>query len=299
MAWRPQYFAQPGHYFFMKIVRTVQEMQKQAETLRRQGKTIGFVPTMGYLHEGHLSLIREARQRADKVVLSIYVNPTQFGPNEDLEKYPRDFEKDEALASQEGVDIIFYPTNEEMYPQGYVSFVEVEKITGVLCGASRPHHFRGVTTIVSKLFNAVKPHFAVFGQKDAQQSIVIKRMVHDLNFDLEIIVAPIVREPDGLAMSSRNVYLSAEERQDALSLSQSLKLAQQLIDEGERDAGTIRDQIVNLIDSRATSKIDYVEIVSADTLETVKQLSGNILIALAVFVGKTRLIDNIMDEIFT
>ena len=272
-------------------------MQAEAESLRRSGKTIGFVPTMGYLHEGHLSLIRIAREKADIVVLSIFVNPTQFGPGEDLDKYPRDFKKDEALANQEGVDIIFYPSNSEMYSEGYLSFVEVETIPAGLCGASRPHHFRGVTTIVAKLFNAVKPHFAVFGQKDAQQSIVIKRMVQDLNFDLEIVVAPIVREPDGLAMSSRNVYLSEPERQDALSLSQSLKMAESMIEAGEKDGQVILDMITDRIKSKTHTRIDYVEIVDGEMLKPVRELSGNILIALAVFAGETRLIDNVILEV--
>ncbi len=277
----------------MKIIRSVAEMQAEAEALRRVGQSIGFVPTMGYLHEGHLSLLRIARRRADVTVMSIFVNPTQFGPNEDLERYPRNFERDEKLAEEEGCDILFYPTPEEMYPQPYRTYVTVEDITKVLCGKSRPIHFRGVTTIVAKLFNIVKPDFAVFGQKDAQQAIVIKQMVRDLNFDLEILTGPIVREPDGLAMSSRNMYLSAEERRDALKLYQSLMKAKNLIENGERDAERIKKNIEHILQQGKSAKIDYIEIVDTTNLKPVEKIHGEVLIALAVFVGKTRLIDNI------
>lgn len=276
----------------MKVIKTIKEMQTEAEKLRHVSKIIGFVPTMGYLHEGHLSLIRIARKSADVVVISIYVNPTQFGLNEDLGKYPRDFERDERLAEKEGVDIIFYPSNEEVYPEGYLTYVTVEEITKILCGASRPVHFRGVTTICTKLFHAVKPHFAVFGQKDAQQAVVIQRMVKDLDFDMEIIVGPIVREEDGLAMSSRNNYLSPEERQDALSLYQSLRLAEDLVRKGEMNTRVIVEAMRKLIEKKKSTLIDYISIVHPETLRALHKIEDSALIALAVYVGNTRLIDN-------
>lgn len=278
----------------MKIIHTIKEMQVEADRHRHDGKTIGFIPTMGYLHEGHLSLIRIAKDQADVVAVSIFVNPTQFGPNEDLDKYPRDFDRDEKLASSAGADIIFYPAVEEMYPQGYLTYVDVEKVTDKLCGAKRPGHFKGVTTICTKLFLAVKPHFSVFGQKDAQQVLVIQKMVRDLNFDMEIVVGPIVREKDGLAMSSRNVYLSEDERADALSLNQSLLAAKNMISKGEKDTAVITSMIKEKIDTKTHTRIDYISIVDANTLESVDQISGLTLIALAVFVGKTRLIDNLL-----
>jgi pantoate--beta-alanine ligase len=281
----------------MKIIRDVKGMQAVAERLHREGKRIGFVPTMGYFHEGHLSLVRIARKQADVVVVSIYVNPTQFGPNEDLNQYPRDFERDEALAEKEGVDILFYPDDSEMYPEGYLTYVHVNEITKLLCGASRPTHFQGVTTICTKLFHIIKPHFAVFGQKDYQQAIVIQRMVRDLNFDLEIVLGPIVREEDGLAMSSRNNYLSTEERKSALSLSRSLRMAEEMIHKGERSADVLIASIRKEIESRPGTKIDYVSIVHPETLRPLDRIEGRAVIALAVFVGKTRLIDNVIIEI--
>ena len=281
----------------MKIIRKISEMQQYAETLRQHGKTIGFVPTMGFLHEGHLSLMRLARPRCDTLVVSIFVNPTQFGPNEDLDKYPRDFRRDEELCRQEKVDVIFYPTAEEMYPQPYRTFVNVEKLTETMCGASRPGHFRGVATVVAKLFNIVKPHLAVFGQKDYQQAQVIRQMVHDLNFDVEILTGPIVREPDGLAMSSRNKYLSAAQRKDALVLRQSLQLAQTIIRQGERNPAVLRERMEELIESVPTSRIDYIAIVDPETLEDVAAIGERTLIALAVFIGQTRLIDNMVVEL--
>jgi len=281
----------------MKIIRKISEMQQYAETLRQHGKTIGFVPTMGFLHEGHLSLMRLARPRCDTLVVSIFVNPTQFGPNEDLDKYPRDFRRDEELCRQEKVDVIFYPTAEEMYPQPYRTFVNVEKLTETMCGASRPGHFRGVATVVAKLFNIVKPHLAVFGQKDYQQAQVIRQMVHDLNFDVEILTGPIVREPDGLAMSSRNKYLSAAQRKDALVLRQSLQLAQTIIRQGERNPAVLRERMEELIESVPTSRIDYIAIVDPETLEDVAAIGERTLIALSVFIGQTRLIDNMVVEL--
>ncbi|MFC1502104.1 pantoate--beta-alanine ligase [bacterium] len=277
----------------MKVIKDIHEMQEAAESLRRSGKIIGFVPTMGYLHDGHLSLIHIARKRADVVIISIFVNPTQFGQNEDLGKYPRDFKRDEKLAEEAGTDIIFYPSEENMYPGGYRTYVSVEKITEALCGASRPNHFRGVTTVCAKLFNTVKPHFAVFGQKDAQQAVVIQRMVTDLNLELEIVVGPIVREKDGLAMSSRNTYLTPDQRQDALSLYQSLHLAKSMIDGGERDTGNLIKAMQELIQSKNNTRVDYIQIVHPETLQSLDRIQENALIALAVFVGDTRLIDNL------
>ncbi len=276
----------------MKIITTVKEMQTEAEKLRRRGKIIGLVPTMGYLHEGHLSLIRIARKKADVVVISIFVNPTQFGPNEDLDKYPRDIKRDEKLASETGVDIIFYPSNEEMYPERYLTYVTVEKITETLCGTSRPGHFRGVTTICAKLFNIVKPHFAVFGEKDYQQAAVIKQMLRDLNLDMKIITGTIVREADGLAISSRNAHLSPEERQDALVLNRSLKFAEEMIQNGEKRAEAIIKTVKKMIEEKKSTRVDYVSVVDPDTLASLEKIEDKALIALAVFVGDTRLIDN-------
>jgi len=280
----------------MKIVRSISEMQELANQFRQQNKIIGFVPTMGYLHEGHLSLIRLARPKCDVLVVSIFVNPTQFGPNEDFQKYPRDFHHDEILCKQEQVDVVFYPTTDEMYPPPYLTYVTVEKLTETMCGLSRPGHFRGVTTVVSKLFNIVKPHIAVFGQKDYQQALVIKQMVRDLNFDVRIEVAPIVREPDGLAMSSRNKYLSPEERKRALSLYHSLQLAQRLIAGGEKRVPAIREQMEKLILEEGQGEIDYIAIADAETLEPREVVEGKTVIALAVKIGSTRLIDNVVVE---
>lgn len=280
-----------------RIIKTIHEMQAESDRIRLSGKTIGFVPTMGFLHEGHLSLIRIARKLADVAVLSIYVNPTQFGPAEDFHAYPRDFDRDKTSAAQEGVDIIFCPADEEMYPDGFATTVHVNGLTEGLCGASRPGHFDGVATICTKLFSAVRPQFAVFGQKDAQQALVIRRMVRDLNLDLEIVIAPIVRESDGLAMSSRNVHLSSEERQDALSLNESLNLAESMIEKGERRSAAIIGKMRELIESKSTTRIDYVAVVDAETLQPIEKLSGKVMVALALFAGKTRLIDNIMLKI--
>lgn len=276
----------------MKIIRTVREMQDYSETQRKAGRRIAFVPTMGYFHEGHLNLMREGRKRGDVLVISIYVNPTQFGPTEDLEKYPRDFERDSRLAEDVGVDVIFFPSNAEMYPPNFQTYVTVEEVTKNLCGLSRPGHFRGVATVCAKLFNMVKPHAAIFGKKDFQQLVTIKRMVADLNMDLEIIGMPTTREKDGLAMSSRNVYLSPEERESALCLSRSLKMARQQYEQGERDAGRIRESIRTYIESVPCTRIDYLKICSTATLQDVDSLDEESVLALAVFVGSTRLIDN-------
>jgi len=269
-------------------------MQELADKLRSAGKSIGFVPTMGYLHPGHLSLVRIAKQQTDFVVVSIFVNPLQFGPAEDFDRYPRDFKRDEQLLEKEGANAIFYPELTEMYPSGFSTSVAVEKLTEQLCGKSRPGHFTGVTTVVAKLFNIVKPDKAIFGQKDAQQAFVIKRMVRDLNFDIEIVIAPTMREPDGLAMSSRNSYLSPEERKESAVLYQALQLAENLIRQGEKEAGTIIKEMEILIRSKPSARIDYVSIVDTENLQPVKKIEGEVLIALAVRFGKTRLIDNIL-----
>jgi len=280
----------------MKVITTICEMQQAADELRKLGKKIGVVPTMGYLHDGHLSLISLAKQHADVIITTLFVNPTQFGPTEDFEKYPRNFERDKKLAESAGTDILFVPSKEEMYPSDHLTNINVERITSVLEGKIRPTHFRGVTTIVAKLFNITKPHIAVLGQKDAQQSIVIQRMVEDLDFDIKIIIAPTVRESDGLAMSSRNVYLSATERKESTVLYQSLQLAKRLIDEGERDCSIIISDMSKLITSKPSARIDYVSISDASSLEELVTLrpAGNILISLAVRIGTTRLIDNII-----
>ncbi|ABQ47672.1 pantothenate synthetase [Thermotoga petrophila RKU-1] len=276
----------------MKIIETIEEMKKFSEEMREKKKTIGFVPTMGYLHEGHLSLVRRARDENDVVVVSIFVNPTQFGPNEDYERYPRDFERDRKLLEKENVDCIFHPSVEEMYPPDFSTYVEETKLSKHLCGRSRPGHFRGVCTVVTKLFNIVKPHRAYFGQKDAQQFRVLRRMVRDLNMDVEMIECPIVREPDGLAMSSRNVYLSPEERQQALSLYQSLKIAENLYLNGERDAEKIKEEMIKHLSRFDKVKIDYVEIVDEETLEPVEKIDRKVIVAVAAWVGNARLIDN-------
>jgi len=276
----------------MKVINSIAEMQSYAEFLRVQGKKISFVPTMGYFHEGHLALMREARKMADCLVVSIYVNPTQFGPKEDLSKYPRDFDRDSQMAQSVGVDVVFFPSNQEMYPENYQTYVNVEKVTQNLCGLSRLGHFRGVTTVCAKLFNIVKPHVAVFGKKDFQQYISIKRMVVDLNLDLQIIGLATVREDDDLAMSSRNVYLKANERQSALQLVSSLKLAQKLYDNGERKSAVIIDEVTKLIKSAPYTDIDYVKICDTNTIADIDIIAGEAVIALAVKVGSTRLIDN-------
>ena len=282
----------------MEVVQNPRVLQQKLKALKKAGKSVGLVPTMGYLHEGHLSLVRQARQESDVVVVSIFVNPIQFGPKEDLASYPRDFERDAALLEAESVDFIFAPEVAAMYPQGYGTYVDVEgEITGRLCGASRPGHFRGVATVVSKLFNIVAPERAYFGSKDAQQVAVIRRMATDLNFDLEIVACPIVREADGLALSSRNVYLSDAERQEALVLSQSLFMARDMIEAGERSAAAVQDAIAQRIRQVPSAEVDYIEVVDAFSLEPVETLSGTVLIALAVKVGRPRLIDNLQIEV--
>lgn len=281
----------------MKVIKKILQMQNVADEARCAGRKVGFVPTMGYLHEGHLSLIRQARQLSDLVVVSIFVNPTQFGPHEDYQNYPRDLSRDAELSRQAGCDILFLPSVEEMYPEGYCSYVDVENLTRVLCGASRPGHFRGVATVVTKLFNIVQPHLAVFGQKDAQQAFVIRRMVKDLNQTLEIVVAPTIREPDGLAMSSRNEYLTPQERADARALYQALTWAQEQIDSGQRHIEYLVQGMTNMIQDKKTAEIDYVSIVDTEKLQPLKRLKGEMLIALAVKFGRARLIDNLLIKI--
>ena len=276
----------------MNIITSANEIQVLSESLRNQGKIVTFVPTMGYFHEGHLNLMREGRRRGDFLVISIYVNPTQFGPNEDFEQYPRDFDRDRAMAESVGVDVIYCPANHEMYPPGYQTYVSVEGVTEYLCGLSRPGHFRGVATVCAKLFNTVKPHMAIFGKKDFQQLVTIKRMVRDLNMDLHVIGMTTTRETDGLAMSSRNIYLSAQERLSALSLSSSLKMAKEMYEQGELDAAVIIGNVRKYIESHPQTKIDYVQICGTNTLKDVERLDGECVMALAVRVGKTRLIDN-------
>jgi pantoate--beta-alanine ligase len=276
----------------MKVINAISEMK---ETRRKLRGSVGFVPTMGYLHEGHLELARRARAENRNVVVSIFVNPTQFGPKEDYASYPRDPERDLAMLKKEGVNIVFMPSAEDMYPPRYSTWVNVEKVTERLEGAIRPGHFRGVATVVAKLFNIVQPDKAYFGQKDAQQVVVIKKMVSDLNMNLEVVVVPTVREPDGLAMSSRNVYLNPEERKAALVLYESLKLAQKLWDKGERNADVIRKQMTALIQSEPRAeRIDYVSIADAETLEELDRIDRPAVVSLAVKIGKPRLIDNIM-----
>ena len=279
----------------MKIVSTITEVRAQVGEWKKAGNTVGFVPTMGYLHEGHMSLIDAAGEN-DKVVVSIFVNPMQFGPNEDLASYPRDLEHDAALCEAHGVDLIFHPTPEEMYGENFYSYVDMNVLTQELCGLSRPVHFRGVCTVVAKLFNIVTPDKAYFGQKDAQQLAVIKRMVKDLNMPLTVIGCPIVREEDGLAKSSRNTYLSAEERKAALVLSRSIFLGRQMVEEGEQDCKKIIAAMREEIEKEPLAKIDYVKIVNLDTVQQIDKISGDVLAAIAVYIGKTRLIDNFICE---
>ncbi|MCD8180106.1 MAG: pantoate--beta-alanine ligase [Firmicutes bacterium] len=279
----------------MRIIKTIDEVRKIVKEWKREGLTVGLVPTMGYLHEGHKSLIERAVKENDRVVVSDFVNPTQFGPNEDFESYPRDIDADAALCADAGASIIFNPDADEMY-DGALTFVDMNKITKVLCGKTRPIHFSGVCTVVSKLFNIVTPDRAYFGQKDAQQLCVIRKMVKDLNFDIEIVGCPIIREADGLARSSRNTYLSADERKAALCLSRSLGIGYDLIADGERDVKTITGAIRAEIEREPLARIDYVEIVDLNQLEPLEEVKKPLLCAMAVYIGKTRLIDNFIME---
>ena len=275
----------------MKIVGTVKEVREQVKEWKKQGLSVGFVPTMGYLHEGHKSLMDAARKGNDKVVVSIFVNPMQFGPTEDLATYPRDLDHDAALCESAGVDLIFHPEAEEMYEKDFCSFVDMTGLTEGLCGKTRPIHFRGVCTVVNKLFNIVTPDHAYFGQKDGQQLAVIKRMVRDLNMDIEIVGCPIIREEDGLAKSSRNTYLSSEERKAALILSKTVALGKELA-KTEKDANKVVEAMKKNIETEPLAKIDYVEAVDALSMAPVEKLEGTCMLAIAVYIGKTRLIDN-------
>ncbi len=274
------------------IIDAVDQMHTWADEARSTKMKIGLVPTMGFLHQGHLSLVKKARDKADQVVVSIFVNPGQFEPNEDFEDYPRDFERDVTLIGKAGGDVIFAPSVEEIYPEGFSTYVKVEKLTAGLCAVSRPSHFQGVTIVVIKLLCCVKPHFAVFGQKDAQQAFVIKRMVQDLNMDVEIVVCPTVRAEDGIAMSSRNMYLSHQEREDATILFKSLQRARKMIGEGQREADKIIKVMKDMIEEQRTARVDYVSIVDTLNLKEIDTIEGEVLIALAVWFGSARLIDN-------
>ena len=280
----------------MEITGSIKRVREQVREWRKEGLTVGLVPTMGYLHEGHKSLIDKAVEQNDKVVVSVFVNPMQFGPTEDLESYPRDMDRDAALCEKAGAALIFHPEPEEMYDDNFSSFVDMNTLTGGLCGKTRPIHFRGVCTVVAKLFNIVTPDRAYFGQKDAQQLAVISHMVNDLSFGIEIVGCPIIREEDGLAKSSRNTYLSEDERKAALVLSRSLKEGKKLVDDGEKDAAKVKKTITDIIEKEPLAKIDYVEVVDWNTLEPVEKIDGPILTAIAVYIGKTRLIDNFIVE---
>lgn len=280
----------------MNIVKTISEVRNEVKNWRKQGLSVGLVPTMGYLHEGHKSLIDRACKENDKVVVSVFVNPTQFGPGEDLATYHRDIQRDAALCEDTGAALIFNPEPEEMYFDDFHTYVTMESLSDELCGKTRPIHFRGVCTVVSKLFHIVAPDRAYFGQKDAQQLAIIKRMVRDLNFDIEIVGCPIVREADGLAKSSRNTYLNPEERKAALVLSKAVGLGQELIQKGERNADVIVEKMKQLIEEEPLAKIDYVQAVDAISIQPVAEIKGTVLVAMAVYIGKTRLIDNFIYE---
>ncbi len=276
----------------MKVVGTIKEVRELVKNWKKDGETVGFVPTMGYLHEGHGSLITKAREDNDKVVVSIFVNPMQFGPTEDLDSYPRDLEKDSRFCESLGVDLIFHPEPEEMYHEDFSSYVDMSVLTEELCGLSRPVHFRGVCTVVNKLFNIVQPDNAYFGEKDAQQLAIIKHMVQDLNMDVNVVGCPIVREEDGLAKSSRNTYLSAEERKAALILSKTVALGKKLVAEGETNADVLVAKMKANIETEPLAKIDYVKAVNGLTMQQQKEIKAPMLVAMAVYIGKTRLIDN-------
>lgn len=278
----------------IKIIAESREMQEHSDLMRSLGKTIAFVPTMGFLHEGHLSLIRKGRELGDNLVVSIFVNPAQFSPEEDFELYPRTLDRDFDLAEKSGADVIFTPDEKELYPRNFQTYVELEKLPNHLCGISRPTFFKGVATVVAKLFNIVKPHVAVFGEKDYQQLIIIRRMVRDLNFEINIVGVPTLREPDGLAMSSRNTYLTSEQRINALCIYKALKKAQELLKNGINDAANIINAASELIKSHMGTTIDYITICDPETLVDMETIDSPALMALAVKIGKTRLIDNMM-----
>ena len=276
----------------MRIIEHIREMQRWSEIQRQRGERIVFVPTMGFLHDAHLSLVRDGKKRGDRVVVSIFVNPAQFSPNEDFAAYPRDFERDRGLLEREHADILFHPSVREIYPEGYQTHVDVDKLGVLLCGAHRPGHFQGVATVVAKLFNIVRPHVAIFGEKDYQQLQLVRRLTRDLNFDIEIVGHPIVREADGLAMSSRNIYLSPEERQAALCLSRSLSRAACMVQRGETRGQVITDAVRAGIEKEPLARMEYVSLCDSATLEPVEEIEESALLALAVRIGNTRLIDN-------
>ncbi|MEN8078910.1 pantoate--beta-alanine ligase [Clostridioides difficile] len=281
----------------MIVLEKINELRDRVKAWRSEGLKVGFVPTMGYLHEGHESLIKRASEENDKVIVSIFVNPIQFGPKEDLSTYPRDLERDSKVCERAGANIIFHPENEEMYFNDFSTFVDMNGLTSGLCGKSRPTHFRGVCTVVTKLFNIVAPDRAYFGEKDAQQLAVIKRMVRDLNIDVEVIGCPIVREKDGLAKSSRNTYLSTEERSAAIILNKALNIAKEKIEDGERISSNIISTVKDIIESEKLARIDYIEVVDSFSMESVDKIEKSVLVAIAVFIGKTRLIDNFTYEL--
>ena len=276
----------------MDVITSVHQMKRYSAQARAQNKRIAFVPTMGFLHEGHLSLMREGKKRGDILIVSIFVNPTQFGPSEDFERYPRNFAGDSRMAERVGVDVLFAPEAEEMYPPSHQSFIRVTEVTRGLCGKSRPTHFQGVATVVAMLFHIVMPHIAIFGEKDFQQLVTIQQMVRDLHMDVEVVGMPIIREVDGLAMSSRNTYLSPDERKAALSLPRSLERAREWISKGELRAGLLIEKAREVLQSEPLVRVDYLEICDARTLEPVDQIDRNVVIAVAAYLGKVRLIDN-------
>jgi len=278
----------------MEIIRTIKEMKEFSSQARRAGKTIAFVPTMGFFHEGHISLMQEGRKRGNLLIISLFVNPTQFGPNEDFKNYPRDFGRDRKMAEKVGVNILFAPEASDMYPPNHQTIVRVEKMTQNLCGRSRPAHFQGVTTVVLMLFEIVMPHVAIFGEKDYQQLATIQQMVRDLHMSVEVLGMPTVREADGLAMSSRNTYLLPEERKAALSLYRSLQRAKELLQKGERKADCILEEMTGILQSEPLVRIDYIQICDAHTLQDVDRIKGDVVVALAAYLGKTRLIDNLV-----
>ena len=278
----------------IKVINGIEAMKKLSESIRKKGSSIGLVPTMGYLHEGHMSLVRRARKECDILVVSIFVNPMQFGPKEDLKRYPRDFSRDKRLLRDAGVDVIFYPAVKQMYPEGYRTYIYVNGLSDVLCGAARTGHFRGVATVVAKLFNIVKPDTAYFGKKDFQQQVIIRKMAKDLNMDTKIVSMPIIRETDGLAMSSRNKYLSKDERKNAAVVSSALRSAKVLIGSGVRSPEKIRSAMLKLMRKIRGVKVDYISICDPNTLEEKKTIKGRTVIAAAAYIGKIRLIDNIL-----
>jgi pantoate--beta-alanine ligase len=278
----------------MEVIKTINKMKEMVSRTRRVGKTIAFVPTMGYFHDGHLSLMKEGRRRGDLLIVSLFVNPTQFSPSEDFKNYPRDFERDGKMAEEVGVDILFTPDADEMYPSDYQTIVRVERVTQGLCGKSRPTHFQGVATVVLMLFEIVMPHVAIFGEKDYQQLITIQQMVRDLHLSVEVVGMPTIRESDGLAMSSRNQYLHPEERKAALALCRSLQKAKELLQKGERKADQILQEVEAILQSEPLIRIDYVQICDAKTLQEVKQIEKDVVVALATYLGETRLIDNLI-----